>query len=156
MLSFTGPSKLDLLIYQNGPEPDGHFVIFIGHYNVPEYSETRLLLNTRFDMQTKLLTDASKQNEPVGQNEINKVESPTNSVGVQTEFDGESEEIRVTFANETNMREFVTNAYSSVKLFINLQENQGLKLTLIILVGCIIAMFWYLQMQVCIKNKNSV
>lgn len=138
---------MDLLIYQNGPNADGHFVIFLGHYNVPEYSNTRLLLNGRLEPQPKLLTDASKQNQATGKNRIKNVESPKHSVGVQTEFNGEHDDNKVSYANET-IREFVNNAYSSVKLFINLEENQGLKLTLIILVGCIVAMFWYLQMQV--------
>lgn len=139
---------MELLIYQNGPNSDGHFIIFLGHYNVPEYSNTRLSLNGRLEPHTKLLTDASEK-KPVHKDKIKKVEPPLNSVGVQTEFeeDQEQKDVKVSYANET-ITEFVTSAYSSVKLFINLQENQGLKLTLIVLVGCIIAMFWYLQMQV--------
>ena len=39
-------------------------------------------------------------------------------------------------------------SYTSVKTSIDQQDNKGLKVLLIILVGCIIAMFWYLQMQV--------
>lgn len=143
---------MDLLTFQSIRDTDGQFIIFIGHYNVPDFSDTRLLLNGRLESQTKLLTDASKQDEKVTENsEVKKNDLSTNSVGVQTEFESEeTEQIIITYANQTNLGEMVHNAYSSVKVFINLEENKGLKLTLIILVGCIIAMFWYLQMQVSV------
>lgn len=41
----------------------------------------------------------------------------------------------------------IKTVYNASKNWLNQQENKGLKLTLIILVGCIIAMFWYLNAQ---------
>lgn len=42
----------------------------------------------------------------------------------------------------------VQQQFKHLKQWINQQESKGLKLVLIILIGFIIAMFWYLQMQV--------
>ncbi|XP_011300602.1 serine/threonine-protein kinase/endoribonuclease IRE1 [Fopius arisanus] len=52
--------------------------------------------------------------------------------------------------NSTDYREwrkiFIV-AYNGTKKWLNQQENKGLKLALIILVGCVITMFWYLNAQ---------
>lgn len=123
---------MDPVVFKSMPDFKGKFVIFSGHYNVPEYAHMEFYIGARTETK-KLLTDASSNNE-------NKV----SSVGVQTE---PAEEIEIEVNVET-LADSITNAYNSFKLFINMQENKGLKLTLIVLVGCIIAMFWYLQMQV--------
>lgn len=58
------------------------------------------------------------------------------SVGVQTDvFHG------------LNMRPDVW--YRQMSSWLNQQENKGLKVILIILVGLVITMFWYLRHQVC-------
>ncbi|XP_017884608.1 serine/threonine-protein kinase/endoribonuclease ire-1 isoform X2 [Ceratina calcarata] len=44
-------------------------------------------------------------------------------------------------------REVVRSAYTISKNWLSQQENKGLKLTLIVLLGCILAMFWYLNAQ---------
>lgn len=43
---------------------------------------------------------------------------------------------------------WIVEKYGGVKTWIKQQENKGLKLSLIIMTGCVIAMFWYLQIQV--------
>lgn len=43
---------------------------------------------------------------------------------------------------------WILTKYIALKTWINQQENKGLKLSLIIMTGCVIAMFWYLQVQV--------
>lgn len=83
-----------------------------------------------------LLTDASTQGR-------------VSSVGVQTNF--EEKEVAV---EEGGVKEAARKAYEGFKVFINMQENKGLKLVLIVLVGCIIAMFWYLQMQVNLRGNE--
>lgn len=60
----------------------------------------------------------------------------------ETVFDGGEEFFGYWFIDKLQY------SYMSVKASIDQQDNKGLKVLLIILVGCIIAMFWYLQMQV--------
>lgn len=50
-------------------------------------------------------------------------------------------------ATGKSWHEFVRNTYTTSKSWFSQQENKGLKLTLIILLGCILAMFWYLNAQ---------
>ncbi|KAL1497233.1 hypothetical protein ABEB36_008228 [Hypothenemus hampei] len=113
-------------ILQSISEFDGHFVIYTGHYNVPNYSEADILGPNRPIKQIKLLTDASKI-----------------SMGTQTELPE-----KITFSIEDNEESLSTIYYKNAKNWINQQENKGLKLTLIILTGFVLAMFWYLLMQV--------
>lgn len=123
------------------PGLKGKFIIFIGHYNVPEYANMQFFIGGRTDNKLNLITDASVQTKP---SENQKV----NSVGVQTDaVPQKRKEIEIDVKIET-FSDSAKYAYNSFKMFINMQENKGLKLTLIVLVGCIIAMFWYLQMQV--------
>lgn len=49
--------------------------------------------------------------------------------------------------NNESWREFVQNVYTMGKNWFSQQENKGLKLTLIVLLGCILVMFWYLNAQ---------
>lgn len=46
-----------------------------------------------------------------------------------------------------NWRKSLSKMYHTAKAWINQQENKALKLVLIVLVGCIIAMFWYFNAQ---------
>lgn len=61
------------------------------------------------------------------------------SVGVQTD------DSTVFPDNKTDV---VLSVYERAQEWINHQENKGLKLALIVLFGCIVAMFWYLRAQV--------
>lgn len=49
---------------------------------------------------------------------------------------------------ESPQPNWIVENYTGIKNWINQQENKGLKLTLIVMTGCVIAMFWYLQIQV--------
>lgn len=122
---------MDPVVFQSMPDFKGKFVIFLGHYNVPAYTNMQLFIGGRTE--TKLLTYASGNDE-----------KKLNSIGVQTE----PAEKMVIEINETTLGDSIKDAYNSFKMFINMEENTGLKLMMIVLVGCIIAMFWYLQMQV--------
>lgn len=110
----------DSLTFQSIP----NFVVYVGHYNVPKYSNTKLLISGSNSRQ--LITGPIESKEPLKK-----------TVSVQTE-ETTTSRIKTTF----------TTSYKSLKLWVNQQENKGLKLVLIILVGCVIAMFWYLQVQV--------
>lgn len=48
---------------------------------------------------------------------------------------------------EGNWRKILAESYRASKKWLNQQENKGLKLALIILVGCIVTMFWYFNAQ---------
>ncbi|XP_015185635.1 PREDICTED: serine/threonine-protein kinase/endoribonuclease IRE1 isoform X2 [Polistes dominula] len=48
---------------------------------------------------------------------------------------------------EGNWHKILAESYRASKKWLNQQENKGLKLVLIILVGCIVAMFWYFNAQ---------
>lgn len=135
-----GLYKLDPVVFQSMPDFKGKFVIFLGHYNVPEYANMQFFIGGRTET-TKLLTDAS------GENKLPNSQK-TSSIGVQTEpLQKSQNEMKLEVKIET-LADSIKYSYNSFKMFINMQENKGLKLTLIVLVGCIIAMFWYLQMQV--------
>ncbi|KAI4494432.1 hypothetical protein M0802_008924 [Mischocyttarus mexicanus] len=48
---------------------------------------------------------------------------------------------------EGNWHKILAESYKASKKWLNQQENKGLKLALIILVGCIVTMFWYFNAQ---------
>ncbi|KAI4494959.1 hypothetical protein M0804_001160 [Polistes exclamans] len=48
---------------------------------------------------------------------------------------------------EGNWHKILAESYRASKKWLNQQENKGLKLALIILVGCIVTMFWYFNAQ---------
>jgi hypothetical protein len=84
------------------------------------------------------------------QNEESRTNKKQNSVGVQTDKEPEGAWEKLTASNITFYlsKDFIKFSYGSAKLWLNQQENKGLKLTLIVLVGCIFAMFWYYNGQV--------
>lgn len=49
--------------------------------------------------------------------------------------------------NNGSWRELMQNTYIMGKNWLSQQENKGLKLTLVVLLGCILAMFWYFNAQ---------
>ncbi|KAK2585144.1 hypothetical protein KPH14_008650 [Odynerus spinipes] len=52
-----------------------------------------------------------------------------------------------TMQHEQNWRRILAESYKASKKWLNQQENKGLKVALIILVGCIVTMFWYFNAQ---------
>jgi serine/threonine-protein kinase/endoribonuclease IRE1 len=128
----------DDLTFQSIP----NVVIYVGHYNVPKYSDTKFLLPGTTSKQMNLITDASASTEPP--------QNPKPSqIKIQTEGPIHNEKSRVPPKSEKNLfTGTLKSSYKMVKSWVNQQENKGLKLVLIILVGCVITMFWYLQVQV--------
>lgn len=148
-------------------------ILITGYYKVPDYTKTVLQIagrsdkiitspeslvivdhnETNFERTSEAEESAKSSNETVEhvlQNKGRRTDNKKkNSVGVQTE-EPEGAWERLTNSNITFYfsKDFVTFSFGSAKLWLNQQENKGLKLTLIVLVGCIIAMFWYFSAQV--------
>lgn len=149
-------------------------MLITGHYKVPDYTKTVLQIAGRSDKiitspESLVIVDYNETNfgrtseagvsaessnqtvEPILQNEGRRTDNKEQiSVGVQTSEEAEGAWEKLTNSNITFYfsKDFVTFSFGSAKLWLNQQENKGLKLTLIVLVGCIIAMFWYFSAQV--------
>ncbi|XP_066254713.1 serine/threonine-protein kinase/endoribonuclease IRE1-like [Euwallacea similis] len=111
---------------------DGHLVIYTGHYNVPNYTKADFLGPNIPVRQVNLITDASK-------------------VSVTTQTDGFDQTNNLEDeqkSENSNSEEWFLKFYRTANIWINQQDNKGLKLSLIIMTGIVFAMFWYLLMQV--------
>lgn len=128
--------KEDHLTFQSIP----NVVIYVGHYNLPTISDTKFLLRGNGAKQMNLITDASSVEKSIDEFEADS------KVHTEPPLDVKSQDsLKI---KESIIKATINRSYTSVKLWVNQQENKGLKLVLIILVGCVIAMFWYLQVQV--------
>jgi hypothetical protein len=148
-------------------------MLITGYYKVPDYTKTVLQIAGTSDKiittpeslvivdqnETNFVTKSDPQEaarssnetvEPALQNEGRITNRKQNLVGVQTAEESKGVWERLGNSNITFYfsKDFVTFSFRSAKLWLNQQENKGLKLTLIVLVGCIIAMFWYFSAQV--------
>ncbi|KAB0793431.1 hypothetical protein PPYR_13051 [Photinus pyralis] len=151
------------VIFQSVPKANDT-VIYLGHYNVPDFDLGKLLIAGQNLAYLNLLTDESSTTKQTNEKPKSTQSEEHNSklkwtdifqdnkhsVGVQTDdVKNESGPPETDDpVSSTSLKMFVVDTYGQVKVWINQQDNKGLKLTLIILIGCIIAMFWYLQMQV--------
>lgn len=120
--------------------------LLLGHYKVPELTTTfmpqlpnaNLNQNLNQNNGIKLINgQVHSESEQDGDNETKKSNSV--SVSVQTE-DWEVQEIY--------LRPMLW--YKQAHIWLHQQENKALKLLLIILMGLVVTMFWYLRYQVCI------
>jgi serine/threonine-protein kinase/endoribonuclease IRE1 len=149
-------------------------LLIAGYYKVPDYTKTVLQIAGKSDKiitspeslvivddnETKFGKTSEAQEPPTAtrqtlesilQNEEKKTdERKQNSFAVQTdkERDGAWERFKNSTISFYFSRDFIKFAYGAARLWLNQQENKGLKLTLIVLVGCIVAMFWYFTAQV--------
>jgi hypothetical protein len=149
-------------------------LLIAGYYKVPDYTKTVLQIAGKSDKiitspeslvivddnETKFgktseaeepLKSARQTLESILQNE-GKItdERKQNLLTVQTdkERDGTWERLKNSSVSFYFSRDLIKFIYGSTRLWLNQQENKGLKLTLIVLVGCIVAMFWYFTAQV--------
>lgn len=138
-----------------------------GYHRVPDYTETVLQIAGRSDKiitspESLVIADDNETDfgrtaevpeaeslELIQRNEKKRRDDRQNSVGVQTDKEPGAWE-KLTDSNITFFfsKDFITFSYGTAKSWLNQQENKGLKLTLIVLVGCIFAMFWYFTAQV--------
>ncbi|XP_015520215.1 serine/threonine-protein kinase/endoribonuclease IRE1 [Neodiprion pinetum] len=106
-------------------------VIVLGHYQVPPEYQVQ-----NQPLQITGRSDPVIQTTPPTLNVTRK-----QVVAVQTENDVNST------IEYKGMRKTVRTVYNATKLWLNQQENKGLKLALIILMGSLVAMFWYFNAQ---------
>lgn len=126
--------------FQSLPTLNNHILIFIGHYNVPTFSSQKLLGTSK---DVALLKDEATQTSPeecIDNEPTQNFISHENTKYKEIAYD-KREALEVT-------QNWVMEQYKILKIWLNQQENKGLKLSLIIMTGCVIAMFWYLQIQV--------
>ncbi|KAK0161952.1 hypothetical protein PV327_008347 [Microctonus hyperodae] len=115
----------------NDSTKESNFIV-LGHYKIPsEYKSQN---------QPLLITGRSDPIIPSSEKQVNF--SNTVTIVVQTE-----EKLVNNSTEYRNWRKVISNFYNTSKRWLNQQENKGLKLALIILVGCVITMFWYLNAQ---------
>ncbi|XP_076175051.1 serine/threonine-protein kinase/endoribonuclease Ire1 isoform X2 [Ptiloglossa arizonensis] len=112
-------------------------VITLGHYKVP----------AEYKLQDQQPLQITGRSDPVIETlpPLRYLNSTKESLPLDlTQTDSESSD-----STNSSMywREFIRNTYIASKTWFNQQENKGLKLALIALVGCILAMFWYLNAQ---------
>lgn len=118
------------VLFQSCPKFGNHIKIYKGHYKFPTYGNQQLLTPNRDLIDFK--DDNDKDNPKIVYH---------NSDDYIT-IGAEKDERKRTYTD------WYKDNYNGVKLWINQQENKGLKMSLIIMTGCVIAMFWYLQIQV--------
>ncbi|KAG7210888.1 hypothetical protein KM043_012369 [Ampulex compressa] len=111
-------------------------IVMLGHYSVPaDYKALQRPL------QITGRSDRIIQARAVPMNSTKELPpSPSPS------SDGETKEAPLEGGTKALGR-VISTAYAASEKWLNQQENKGLKLTLIMLVGCIAAMFWYFNAQ---------
>ncbi|KAJ8935645.1 hypothetical protein NQ318_010553 [Aromia moschata] len=119
----------------------GKLVVLTGHYIVPQYSDKNIIGSERG---IKLITDESSSMPNINFDGIEIKREQKHPGSLQTKFEEYSD-------NEENA---VNGFYQNIKFWINHQENKGLKLALIVLSGCVIAMFWFRYMRILIPHKT--
>ncbi|KOB71168.1 Serine/threonine-protein kinase/endoribonuclease ire-1 [Operophtera brumata] len=136
----------DLNIHVSAP------YLLLGHYKVPELTTTWMpqLPNTNFINDREPRSNIKLINGQVHTETENDVENETNlkshsvSVSVQTEELFEGLSVRPDLW------------YKNAHMWFHQQENQVLKVALIILVGLVISMFWYLRYQLMDVGDGEV
>lgn len=105
----------------------------IGHYEIP----------AEYKLQEQQPLQITGRSDPV----IETVPLRYSNSTKQSLFGLQDDEKSNNDTNNESWHEFVQNVYTIGKNWFNQQENKGLKLTLIVLLGCILVMFWYLNAQ---------
>ncbi|CAG9864423.1 unnamed protein product [Phyllotreta striolata] len=112
------------VLFQSCPKFGNHIKVYRGHYKFPAYGNQQLMTPQRD------LIDFSGE-------ERRNFDNPEDYLTIETD----KEESRAIW-------NWFQRCYDTAKSWVNQQENKGLKMSLIIMTGCVIAMFWYLQIQV--------
>ncbi|CAH1180370.1 unnamed protein product [Phaedon cochleariae] len=132
-------------LFQSLPTFGNHIIIYTGHYNLPKFSNQKLLGLNR-DV-TPFNEDQTSQDHYSKEFDKSQVIST-----IENHFHG------IDHDNLTKNNTVVDSMkihYDHLKSWINRQENKGLKISLIIMTGSVIGMFWYLQIQVREVQKAS-
>ncbi|XP_076241696.1 serine/threonine-protein kinase/endoribonuclease Ire1 isoform X2 [Calliopsis andreniformis] len=119
-------------------QPRYRSVITLGHYEVPP----------EYKLQDQQPLQITGRSDPVIETlPLRYLNSTKDSLSLDLQNDSGGSAPRNEDANTESWREFIRNVYTTSKCWFNQQENKALKLTLIVLLGCILAMFWYLNAQ---------
>lgn len=108
-------------------------VITLGHYEIP----------AEYKLQEPQPLQITGRSDPVIETLPLRYSNSTKQLLFSLQDDEKSSN---DISNES-WREFMQNVYTMGKNWFSQQENKGLKLTLIVLLGCILVMFWYLNAQ---------
>lgn len=142
---------------ENADEQNRRNVIVLGHYQMPKTiddltlsispslnkkpSDNRdLVAADKFDV-LNINTDSNTQNKFI------VIRHEDRAVGISSDSDNiplENQRANATLSP----REFFANFYTTTQSWLNAQESKILKLLLIILMGMIVAMFWYMRSTV--------
>lgn len=133
-------------------------VIVLGHYQMPKTIDDLTLsisasLNKK-SSNSRDLVAADKfdvLNINAGSNSKNNfiiIRQEDHSVGIPADGDDDSPVENPTINTTMSPREFLANVYTTSQHWLNTQESKILKLLLIILMGMIVAMFWYMRSTV--------
>ncbi|XP_066601348.1 serine/threonine-protein kinase/endoribonuclease IRE1-like isoform X2 [Prorops nasuta] len=109
---------------------EGKSIITLGHYKIPK----------EYQSQNQPL-QITGRSDPVIETRsflLNATKKPVTL---------EVEEIKNKTMESRQWRRTIATTYHASKKWLNQQENKGLKLALIILMGCVVAMFWYIKAQ---------
>lgn len=110
----------------------------IGHYEVP----------AEYKLQDQQPLQITGRSDPVIETlPLRYFNATKESLSLDVQTNSETPTPSDENANSETWHEFMRNIYTTSKNWLNQQENKGLKLTLIVLLGCILAMFWYLNAQ---------
>nr|CAI5824230.1 unnamed protein product [Callosobruchus analis] len=129
-MSFTEYYSGDTNNFQSVPSLGNHIIVYKGHYNVPSFDNQKLIGPSKETVPIDSACPDVSNMIPLGISDENTERAKKEEIAKKT-WSG-----------------WLKRNYDTVKNVINQQENKGLKLSLIIMTGCVIAMFWYLQIQV--------
>ncbi|OAD60687.1 Serine/threonine-protein kinase/endoribonuclease ire-1 [Eufriesea mexicana] len=111
----------------------GYQIITLGHYEIP----------AEYKLQDQQPLQITGRSDPVIETlPLRYLNSTRQSISNLRDDDKPDSN-----GNNESWREFMQNVYIISKNWFSQQENKGLKLTLIGLLGCILTMFWYLNAQ---------
>lgn len=130
-----GADLNDNILFQSLPGFENHIIIFTGHYNVPRYSDQKLLTAQK---ELIVFKDNSDELTNIEDSDTENTKEELNFVLIDKKQEEFVEEVPNWFSDQ----------FKGLKLWIKQQENKELKISLILMAGCVVAMFWYLQVQV--------
>ncbi|XP_032689202.1 serine/threonine-protein kinase/endoribonuclease IRE1 isoform X2 [Odontomachus brunneus] len=84
------------------------------------------------------------RSDPIIESSTLNITGTNLSIAMQTDMPNDT----VQSESKQNWQMVISKTYSASKIWLNQQEDKGLKLTMIILIGCVIIMFWYINTQI--------
>ncbi len=148
-------------LFQNGDDADEQQhrnVIVLGHYQMPKTMDDLTLSispalhkkssNNRDLMATDNFDVLNINTDSNTQNNFIIIRHEDRSVGIPSPDTDKISDDNPTVNSTMSPREFFANVYTTSQNWLDAQESKILKLLLIILMGMIVAMFWYMRSTV--------